>query len=369
MNKIHSGVLSLSWHPDKDNLLAFSTREGRIGLLDVNKSSNVPTILASFSSQEVYSIAWAKLQSTGSDSMILIACNGHKFVYYNQKDQWKMKTVDHLKHSSSVAVNDGILAVGNGNGDLMIVDISKNFYILLKKKICRKYIGMMTWHNNSLAIASESGITLIKHIDAATDELTDEKLLKLQGHKGRVFSVRFNKAGSLLVSCCVTGYVKVWDLETLSAVVTFSIDTLAYSAIFLPSNEDFIVSGGQDSTVLTHEWRKYSAEQEVKKEVGGKKKQQTFKNVQWATPTEVTTISKNTQRRDKKKIVKVVDDSIVELSNVIGKMNLHSAVRKNFRCAMNFNLIEDIFRRNSSRSFTWWVTSSARINWSSSRKS
>lgn len=323
MNKIHSGVLNLSWHPEKDNIIAFSTREGRIGVLDVNKSSNVPTVLSSFSSQEVYSIAWAKMSSNGNDFMILIACNGHKLVYYNQKESWKMTIVDHLKHSASIAVNAGIMAVGNGNGELMIVDINKKFFILMQKKISRKYIGMMTWHGNSLAISSEAGITLIKHIDEATKQISDQDLLHLVGHKGRVFSVRFNKTGSLLVSSCVSGYVKVWDVETLTAISSFKIDTLAYTAIFLPTNEDFIVCGGQDSTVMLQEWAKYSVEEEVAEVVSKKKAQHPHKNISWAEPTEVTTISKNSQRRQKKKIVKVVDDSVSELSSDIVKLNLH----------------------------------------------
>lgn len=324
MNKIHSGVLSLSWHPDKDNIIAFSTREGRIGVLDVNKSSNVPTILPSFSSQEVYSIAWAKTQVNGSDSVILIACNGHKLVTFNQKDQWKLRHIDHLKHSSSVAVSGNILAIGIGNGELVLADISRDFYVLIKKKICRKYVGMMSWHGETLAIATESGITLIEGVNSNISEIDDDKLLKLEGHKGRVLFVRFNKAGSLLVSCCVNGYVKVWDLETMKLLSNFNIETPAYSAIFLPNNEDIIVCGGQDSTVLSFEWRKYPAEQDVV-DVALKKKQH-IKNVQWAAPTEVTTISKNTQRRQKNKITKApaTEDSITELTSDIVKLNLQT---------------------------------------------
>lgn len=319
MNKIHSGVLCLSWHPEKDNLLAFSTREGRIGIFDVNKSSDVPAIPAAFGAQEIYSVAWAKLQINGKETNILIACNGHKFVYYNQKDQWKMTIVDHLKHSASVAVNGNILAVGFGNGDLQIVDISNNFRIVTSKKISRKYIGMMAWHDDMLAVTSELGLTVIKKIDGVSD-IPDENLHKLQGHKGRAFSVRFNKSGTLLVSTCVSGYVKIWDVGTLSAIASFSIDTPAYSAIFLPSNEDIVVCGGQDSTVLTQEWRKHSINQQDL-EIVAKKKQN--KNIQWAAPTEVTTIHKNSQRRNKKKLAKAVDDSVAEVSNEIVKLTLH----------------------------------------------
>lgn len=320
MNKIHSGVLCLSWHPDKDNVLAFSTREGRIGVLDVNKSANVPTVLASFSSIEVYSIAWTKTK----DSVILMACNGRKFVYYSQKDQWKMHVVDHLKQGASVAANRDLLAVGNGNGDIVFADISKNFYVLYSRNISKKYIGMMTWHENKLAVATESGVTFIKHVDSSISELIDENLLKLGGHHGRVFSVRFNKAGNFLVSCCFGGLVKVWDIESLTSISNFSMKTLAYSAIFLPSNEDIIMCGGQESTVLTYNWRQHSDETTVESKKK-KKKQTVNKHINWAVPVEVVTISKNSQKRQKTKISKViVDDTVTELSSDISKMNLQT---------------------------------------------
>lgn len=319
MNKIHSAVLCLSWHPDKDNILAFSTREGRIGVLDVNKSANVPTILSSFSSQVVYSIAWSK----NPESVNLIACNGQKLVYYSQKDQWKMHTVDHLKHSVSIAVNGLLLAAGTNSGELLFADISKNFYILMKRKISKKYIGMMTWHENKLAIATETGIIFIKHIDSSVSEILDEDLLKLEGHHGRVFAVRFNKMGSHLVSSCMGGFLKVWDIETLTVISSYCINTPVYSAIFLPSNEDIIVCGGQDSTVLTYNWVKHSGESKAQVEVKKKKKKQTInKHILWAAPTEVVKISKNSDKRQKTIVQVVAEDSINELSSDIVKMNL-----------------------------------------------
>jgi WD40 repeat protein len=340
MNKIHTGILSLSWHPDKDNILAFSTREGRIGVLDVNKSSNVPTVLESFSSQEVYSIAWAKVQ----DSTVLIACNGQKFVCYAQKD-WKMRAVEHLKGAASLAVNGDLLAVGLTSGELQLVDISSDFRVVSSKKVSGKYVGMMSWHDDTLAIATDTGIFLAKIVDHEIPE----NLQKLEGHRGRVFSVRFNKAGDFLVSCCVGGFVKVWDLEAMTAVGSFNLKTLAYSAIFLPGNEDFVVCGGQDSTVVTFEWKKHQDISEVTK-----KKPQKGKNVQWAAPTEVTKISKNNQKRQKQKIAKVVDDSVAELTGEVAKMSMNSV-----RFEMNF---EGFRRILGNFGEFYWISSTSRRN-------
>lgn len=312
MNKIQSCVLCLSWHPEKDNILAFSTREGRIGVLDTNKATNVPAILTSISSQEVYSMSWAK---TGSD-LILIVCNGSKLVYYNQKNQYKMRFVDHLKSTCSIAVGGELLAAGNGSGEVMIVDISNDFKILVKKKVSKKYIGMMTWHGSTLAVAAENGIIIIQGIDSSISELADESLEKLQGHNSRVFSVRFNKAGNLLVSCCNNGRVVIWDLGSMAAISSFNIGSPAYSAMFLPSNEDIVLCGGQDTTVSMINWRNYSAEAE---DGSKKKKNPQVKNIQWASPTEVTSGFKG---RQKKKVEKVSEEAIDELSTDIIKLSV-----------------------------------------------
>lgn len=87
MNKIQSCVLCIAWHPDKDNVLAFGTREGRIGILDTNKSSNIPTVLESFTSHEVYSMTWSKItDDNGAEQTVLLACSKAKCAYYNYKD-------------------------------------------------------------------------------------------------------------------------------------------------------------------------------------------------------------------------------------------------------------------------------------------
>lgn len=118
MNKIHSAILCLSWHPKMENLLAFSTREGRIGLLDTNHSNNVPIIFRSFSSKEVYSIAWANFNNTS----MLLACDSNCFVYYPEKGSSKFEPteVPDLNKATSIFVHGEYLFIGTGNGNVLV---------------------------------------------------------------------------------------------------------------------------------------------------------------------------------------------------------------------------------------------------------
>lgn len=118
MNKIHTAILCLSWHPKKENLLAFSTREGRIGLLDTNQSNNVPIILRNFTSKEIYSIAWANFNNT----LMLLACDSSQFVYYVEKggNKYELTIVPDLSKTTSIFVSGEYLFVGTGNGNVLL---------------------------------------------------------------------------------------------------------------------------------------------------------------------------------------------------------------------------------------------------------
>lgn len=322
MNKIHSCILCCSWHPDKDNILAFSTREGRIGVLDTNKFSNVPVILESFTTHEIYSMKWAKYtDANGSDVIVLIACSSGKLVFYTYKD-FKVHLLNQFKQVCAVAPKGNLLAIGNGTGTVIICDMSKEFQILTQVKVCRKYIGMMTWHNEDLAISSETGITFIRGINETT-QLSEESLIKIAQQK-RIYSVRFNKSGDRIVTASMSGNVTVWDVQSLTPIASVNIESPAYSAIFMPNNEQIIICGGQDSTIHCFEWEKYpvSDGEVVEKTL---KFEDKTKDIEWGIFSEMTTMTKNKKKRVKKRIQpKEKNGDVSEIVNSIGKIQINS---------------------------------------------
>lgn len=323
MNKVQTGILALSWHPEKDNLIAFSTREGRIAILQVERFTNVPIILKSFTTHEIYSLTWAKL----GNAIILLACSGGKLVYYSQKD-YELHHLNQFAQICSISTSDERMVLGTNTGDLLICQLSEGFKVLTKRNICKKYIGMMCWHGqNTIAIASETGATLIRDVDKfiETPEVSSEIVSHFSNRKGRVYSVRFNKAGTQLVSCCMHGNIDVYSLSGEGKLAaTMNIETPAYSAIFMPNNEKVIVCGGQDSTVCAFEWENYPPLYE-----GALAKHEPidrFKNTEWATILELTTIAKHSKRRVKKKVKENTENgNLEEVTKAINsKLNLNS---------------------------------------------
>jgi WD40 repeat protein len=319
MNKVQSGILALSWHPEKDNLIAFSTREGRLAVLDTTRFSNVPIILKPFTTHEIYSLTWAKLDS----AIILLACSGGKLVYYTQKD-YELHHLNQFTQICSISTSDERMVLGTNTGDLLICQLSESFKILTQRSVSKKYVGMISWHGrNMLAIASETGVTLVRDVDKFIETNSNEIVSHFSNRKGRVYSVRFNKAATHLVSCCMHGNIDVYSLSGEGKLVaTMSIETPAYSAIFMPNNEHLIICGGQDSTVCAFEWEKYPPNNESSKnEVIDR-----FKSVEWATISELTTIAKHSKRRVKKKVKENAENgNLEEVTKAINsKLNLNS---------------------------------------------
>lgn len=83
MNKVCSKVSALDWHPERENYIAFGTAEGRIGLLDTNSPNNVPVLLNSFLSTDVYTLKWCEMTDEFfQKSTVLFATGKSKLAYY-----------------------------------------------------------------------------------------------------------------------------------------------------------------------------------------------------------------------------------------------------------------------------------------------
>lgn len=340
MNKVQTGILAISWHPEKDNLIAFSTREGRIAILDTTRFTNVPIILKSFTTHEIYALTWAKL----GNAIILLACSGGKLVYYSQKD-YELHHLNQFTQICSISTSNERMILGTNTGDLLICQLSEDFKVLTQRSICKKYIGMMSWHGqNMIAIASETGGTLIRDVDKfiETPELSSEIVSHFSNRKGRVYSVRFNKVGDLIVSCCMHGNIDVYSLSEGKLVATMNIETPAYSAIFMPNNEKIIVCGGQDSTVCAFEWENYpplcEGSSSTKHEAIDR-----FKNTEWATILELTTIAKHSKRRVKKKVKENAENgNLEEVTKAINsKLNLNSTKKSSIFTAASRELLSN----------------------------
>lgn len=90
-SQVHCQVLSVAWHPEKENLLAFGTREGRIGIFNTNQLSSSPLIMKPFHSKDVHSVTWGKFRANPTEEMAwtLFSCGSSgsagKLAYFPQQ--------------------------------------------------------------------------------------------------------------------------------------------------------------------------------------------------------------------------------------------------------------------------------------------
>lgn len=127
--KVQSHVLSIAWHPEKENILAFSTKEGRVGVFDVNRLGGQPIIMLPFSGKEVYSVTWVKRD--GVDVLELFCCTVGKLVYYPQQGSQKYKAVvvEKFKNVACVSVHKSYLLVGCYKGEVLICSLDTDLTV------------------------------------------------------------------------------------------------------------------------------------------------------------------------------------------------------------------------------------------------
>lgn len=75
-------IPQISWHPEKENLLAYATEEGRIGLFNTN-GNRPPVLYRQYHRGIVYTIAWGP--SPENKHYVLYSCGEGELVYYDSE--------------------------------------------------------------------------------------------------------------------------------------------------------------------------------------------------------------------------------------------------------------------------------------------
>lgn len=120
-SKIQGKVLALAWHPVNENLLSFSTNEGRIGTFNISKTSNAPDLMMNFNGKDLYSLCYSA--DADSKRCTLYASSGNKLMMFseNSTKSDNHKSIEYPVSISSVSVNAKYIAVGFSNGTLKIL--------------------------------------------------------------------------------------------------------------------------------------------------------------------------------------------------------------------------------------------------------
>ncbi|CAG5010322.1 unnamed protein product [Parnassius apollo] len=205
---VQGKVLSIAWHPTKENLLAFGTAESRVGLIDTNgKTERAARTLVPALNGGAYSLCWGKEEQ-------LFACAGGKLVLYhsNRPDQppeminvsmegqpWEVSCVRYFVNS---------LVIGTGNGAVALLERPPSYSVLAVNYVYTKMIYNIEWHpqqtsesndkspyRNLVAVTSldkQNTITILEY-GVKEDGTKQLQLWKtLSGHKSAVYQVAWN---------------------------------------------------------------------------------------------------------------------------------------------------------------------------------
>lgn len=300
ISRIQGKVLGLAWHPENENSLCFSTNEGRIGVFDINKASNPPEIIKNFCGKNIYSISY-KLGVDGK--WILYTCNNKKLMMFSYGKNAKQPSGDgnynfkiFSSNVSSVSSNQTHIAIGLADGDVKILtdDLKESW----SKKISKKYICEIAWnpiHTNKLAIACADDKIVILELNSENNWEIAKELI---GHTQTVAFVKWSdKNVNRLVSASFDGSVRVWDIESGDCIAWNQYDNHMFCAIFMPTDENFILCSGKSETMHIFDIRKHLTE--IIGECKGKIKKKHF-DIKWAS-CQHTSVGK-LQQQEKKKI-------------------------------------------------------------------
>ncbi|XP_058451329.1 protein rigor mortis isoform X2 [Malaya genurostris] len=259
MNKICCKVTALDWHPERENIIAFGTSEGRIGMLDTNNQINVPVLLPSFLSTDVYSLRWSEI----TDEMrvrqtVLFATGKSKMAYYKMKPgKHELVEIHQFGMVSGVSASEQYLFVGTQDGFVYVSDLHKNLTQLYRRSITRRYITSMQFKDNVLAVASNENSIRLIDFSSAIDDKVDDNIRLLEGHSKGVCCVRWGYGDSkLLVSGGFDCTFRVWETTSSSCLAIYNSVDAVFCAIFSPVNEDVIIFTGKGTTLAFVDYTK-----------------------------------------------------------------------------------------------------------------
>ncbi|CAG9562967.1 unnamed protein product [Danaus chrysippus] len=226
---VQGKVLTIAWHPTKENLLAFGTAEARVGLIDTSGKTERPAkTLLPVLQGGVYSLCWGPNDQ-------LYACGGGKLVVYNtdaiDKDPMPIKIEFEGKQweLSSVLSHARGLVIGGVNGGLAVLDPDTN-ELITASFIFGKMIYTIEWHPQQTSASSEDSmykdlIAVSSHDKSCSIiivEYNDKgdgpkiKLWKtLSGHKATVLQLSWNPHNDVqLLSTSHDTTVRIWDISS-----------------------------------------------------------------------------------------------------------------------------------------------------------
>lgn len=283
--KIKGNVRAVAWHPEKENLIAYGTAEGRIGMFDTNGNKS-PILYRQYHRRTVYSLRWGP--HPGTKNYTLYSCGEGDLVYYDIDKPNKDPTLILGQKCTELSWKPdySCLAVGLQNGTILFYncDLKECGHSISTMKVG---VHCLTWHpdstatdlkfsplRNYIAVAHNSTkITILDlsdllHKEYETDPLTESHdktsdieeitsrtvnkvVATLNGHSEKIVCLAWSPHFSgYLVSSSYDYTAQVWNVERQEMIATFADHCgPVYCCMWSPLNPDFIMTGSADFTL------------------------------------------------------------------------------------------------------------------------
>lgn len=179
------------------------------------------------------------------------------------------------------------------------------------------------------ATCSNAGIFLFDCISDADIQSTGE----LTGHDGVASAKWSNESDNRLVSAGFDGSVRVWDTKALQCTALYQYDSPMFFALFLPTDENFVMCSGHKETLHMFDARRHMHEV---KPISKSGRSPYANDLRWARPTvdaqKMLNIEKKQNKRHKNERAKLnggdgvasssSEPAVAELNQAMEKVNL-----------------------------------------------
>ncbi|XP_044005002.1 gem-associated protein 5-like isoform X2 [Aphidius gifuensis] len=272
--KIMGRVISVAWHPEKENLLAFGTSEGRIGVFDTSKIQKEPELFRQHHRRSIYSLGWApKSENESKNKFNLYACGDGELTRWNLEKRDEKPIIIKPKNCTEFSWKSdySCLAVGYEDGSIEFLNseceiLGKKLYLL------KKPIECIVWHPNStstdvefsefknyLAVSTNAPVITIldmsnllasktKYNQNDESQVEYKVVASLSGHADRIRCLAWSPHSSgQLVSASDDGYAQVWNISSQQIIASFTGHSSGiYSVMWSPLDPNLIITGSAD---------------------------------------------------------------------------------------------------------------------------
>lgn len=267
-------VISVAWHPETENLLAFGTDEGRIGIFDTNKKQKEPLLFSNHHKRSIYSLGWAPDPDNRSkDRYNLYACGDGELTCWNREKLNEKPMIIKSKSCTEFSWKSDYSCLAVGYEDGSIEFLNSKFEVVGKKMyFLKKSIECIVWHpeststdvefsefRNHLAVSTNAPVINIldmsglltsqtKHNQHDENQVEYKVVASLLGHVDRVHCLAWSPHFSgQLVSASADGYAQVWNISTQQIIATFTGHSSGiFSAMWSPLDPNLIITGSAD---------------------------------------------------------------------------------------------------------------------------